>query len=109
MLPILLVIAAVSLFAVIDGLAKLMVQDMDVLQVIWSRFVFSLPLLPIIVGRRWPELLPTERPGLQVARGLIPIAGGISIVLALDALPLADATALMFVSPLMLTRWRCRC
>ena len=103
MFPILLVIAAVSLYAVIDGLAKVMVQDMDVMQIIWSRFAFALPLLPFIVGRRWPELFDTERPGLQIARGLIPIVGGISIVLALGTMPLADATALMFVSPLMLT------
>jgi drug/metabolite transporter (DMT)-like permease len=103
MFPILLVVAAVSLYAVIDGLAKVMVQDMDVLQIIWSRFAFALPLLPVIVGRRWPELLRVERPGLQIARGLIPIVAGISIVVALRVMPLADATALMFVSPLMLT------
>jgi drug/metabolite transporter (DMT)-like permease len=103
MFPILLVIAAVSLYAVIDGLAKVMVQDMDVMQIIWSRYVFALPLLPFVVGRRWPELFATERPGLQVARGLLPIVGGIAIVLALGTMPLADATALMFVSPLMLT------
>jgi len=103
MFPILLVIAAVTLYATIDGLAKLMMQDMDVMQIIWARFAFALPLLPIIVGRRWPELLHVERPGLLIARGLIPIVAGISIVLALSAMPLADATALMFVSPLMLT------
>jgi drug/metabolite transporter (DMT)-like permease len=103
MLPILLVIAAVTLYAVIDGLAKVMVQDMDVLQIIWARFTFALPLLPFIIGRRWSELLHVQRTGLLVARGLIPIVGGISIVLALSTMPLADATALMFVSPLMLT------
>jgi drug/metabolite transporter (DMT)-like permease len=103
MFPILLVVAAVTLYATIDGLAKLMVQDMDVLQIIWARFAFALPLLPVIVGRRWPELFGAERPGLLIARGLIPIVGGISIVLALSTMPLADATALMFVSPLMLT------
>lgn len=103
MFPILLVIAAVTLYAIIDGLAKVMVQDMDVLQIIWSRFFFALPLLPVIVGRRWPDLLQVERPGLQIARGLIPIVAGISVVLALRVMPLADATALMFVSPLMLT------
>jgi drug/metabolite transporter (DMT)-like permease len=57
----------------------------------------------VIVGRRWPELFRVERPGLLIARGLIPIVAGISIVIALRAMPLADATALMFVSPLMLT------
>ena len=103
MYPILLVVAAVSLYAVIDGLAKVMVQDMDVLQIIWSRFAFSLPLLPLIVGSRWRELLGTERPGLQIARGLIPIIAGGAVVLALRVMPLADATALMFASPLMLT------
>jgi drug/metabolite transporter (DMT)-like permease len=103
MLPILLVIAAVTLYAVIDALAKVMVQDMDVLQIIWSRFAFALPLLPLFVGSRWTELWRTDRPGLQVARGLVPVIAGIAIVLALKVMPLADATALMFVSPLMLT------
>jgi drug/metabolite transporter (DMT)-like permease len=103
MFPILLVVAAVTLYATIDGLAKLMVQDMDVLQISWARFTFALPLLPFIVGRRWHELLHVQRPWLLIARGLIPIVGGISIVLALSSMPLADATALMFVSPLMLT------
>ncbi|MGE0121077.1 MAG: DMT family transporter [Dongiaceae bacterium] len=103
MLPILLVIAAVTLYAVIDALAKVMVQDMDVLQIIWSRFAFALPLLPLFVGSRWPELWRTDRPGLQVARGLIPVVAGGAIVLALKVMPLADATALLFVSPLMLT------
>jgi hypothetical protein len=46
---------------------------MDVLQMIWSRFAFALPLLPFIVGRRWRELFDTKRPGLQIARGVIPI------------------------------------
>ncbi len=103
MLPILLVIAAVTLYAVIDALAKVMVQDMDVLQIIWSRFAFALPLLPLFVGSRWTELWRTDRPGLQVARGLVPVIAGIAIVLALKVMPLADATALLFVSPLMLT------
>lgn len=103
MFPILLVLAAVTLYATIDGLAKLMMQDMDVMQIIWARFAFSLPLLPFIVGRRWPELLCVARPGLLIARGLIPIVAGLSVVIALGTMPLADATALMFVSPLMLT------
>jgi len=102
-MPILFVIAAVSLFAAIDALAKVMVRDMDVLQIIWSRLAFALPLLPFAVGRQWPQLLRAQRVGLQFVRGLIPIAAGISIVFALKIMPLADATALMFVSPLMLT------
>jgi len=101
--PILLIIIAVSLFAVIDGLAKLMAQDMDALQIIWSRFAFSIPLLPFLAGNRWPELLRTDRLGLQIARGLLPVFAGLAIVLALPVMPLGDATALMFVSPLMLT------
>jgi drug/metabolite transporter (DMT)-like permease len=101
--PILFIVVAVSLFAAIDGLAKLMVQEMDPLQVIWSRFAFAVPLLPFIVGNRWPELLRTDRLGLQVVRGLLPLFAGLAVVLALPAMPLGDATVLMFVSPLMLT------
>jgi drug/metabolite transporter (DMT)-like permease len=103
MRPILLVIAAVSLFAAIDALAKLMAQDMDVLQIIWSRFFFALPLLPVIAGYRRTTPWHTDRIGLQVMRGLLPVIAGVAIVVALKVIPLADATALMFVSPLMLT------
>jgi drug/metabolite transporter (DMT)-like permease len=98
-----LMVCGVTAFAVGDGIGKLLSRDQDVLQIVWSRFAFALPLLPVFAPpRRWPEML-RGRVGLQVIRALLPVAGSVFIVLALRTVPLADATAITFVAPLLVT------
>jgi drug/metabolite transporter (DMT)-like permease len=100
----LLMVTGVSLFAVIDGMAKILAADLPAMQVIWGRYLFSLlPLAVLIPWRRWPTLLRTDRMALQLVRALMPLLAGLFIVLALRYMPLADATAILFVSPLMVT------
>lgn len=100
----LLMATGVSLFAVIDGIAKLLAAELPAMQVIWGRYLFSLlPLAALIPWRSWPTLLRTDRLALQIARALMPLLAGLFIVLALRYMPLADATAILFVSPLMVT------
>jgi drug/metabolite transporter (DMT)-like permease len=99
-----LMIFAVSAFSVMDGIGKLLSADYDVVEIIWGRYAFALPVLVMVAGpRRWPGLLRGSRPGLQILRGLLPLAAGGFIVLALRTVPLADATAITFVAPLLVT------
>lgn len=94
----------VTTFAVMDALGKQLAEEMDVLQVIWGRYVFALPVLLVLAPpHTWPRLLRRSRPVLQVARALMPLAAGITIVLALRTMPLADATVISFVAPLLVT------
>ena len=61
---------------------------------------FSLVLVQIEGG--W-GILRTKTPGLHLLRGLFVVVSNLSYFAALAVLPLADATALFFVAPLMIT------
>ncbi len=92
-----------SLFAAIDAPAKLLVRDFSAVQIIWARYAFFLlPLALIIAPWRWPRLLRCDTAALQVGRGLIPVAASLVLVFAFRWVPLADATALIFIGPLFI-------
>jgi drug/metabolite transporter (DMT)-like permease len=96
-------LVGVTAFAIGDGIGKLLSREQHVLQIVFARYAFALPLLPIIAPlRRWPEML-RDRVGLQVIRALLPVLGSVFIVFALRTVPLADATAITFVAPLLVT------
>jgi len=62
--------------------------------------MFSLILVQIEGG--W-SILRSRTPGLHLMRGFFVIVSNMTYFAALAALPLADATALFFVAPLMIT------
>ena len=110
---------AVLCFTLLDTIAKrLVIGDVHPLQVVWGRYAFSLlPLLVIPLRSGWRRLA-TRRPGLQLARGITLIGATAAMFTALRTLPLADAYALSYVSPVIvavisryvfaerLTRWQ---
>lgn len=99
-----LMVFGVTTFAVMDALGKQLAEEMDVLQVIWGRYVFALPLVVVLAPpHTWGRLLRGSRPVLQFGRALMPMAAGLTIVLALRTMPLADATVISFVAPLLVT------
>ncbi len=62
--------------------------------------IFSFIILQFEGGIR---MLRTDRPGLHVLRGLFIVVANMSFFAALAVMPLADATALFFVAPLLIT------
>ena len=99
---ILLLAAGVTLFAAMDGVAKLLTGAYPVVQVVWARYAFAVPVVLLAAGpARWPDLLRCARPGLQAGRALLPVLANMTAVLGLGLMPLADATAISFVSPLL--------
>ena len=97
-------VGAVTAFAMVDALAKLLTQDLNTIQVLWARYAFFLlPILLFTRPRRWFGLLRTERPWFQIGRGTIPVLGSLALILGLRTLSLADATAIMFAGPLIIT------
>jgi drug/metabolite transporter (DMT)-like permease len=98
---ILLFIAGVSCFGVMDGLGKLLTADFPVLQIVWGRYAFAVPIiLATTAPAGWVRLLRCERPLLQAVRGLLPLLAGASILFGLRLMSLADATVLTFAAPL---------
>lgn len=91
-----------TLFAVQDAAAKWLARSQSVVQIVWARYLFALPLL--LLGtpwRSWMMVLRVARPGLQAARALLPVLASFAVVLGLVFLPLAEVTVLTFASPLL--------
>jgi drug/metabolite transporter (DMT)-like permease len=101
---ILLIVAAVTTFAVMDTTAKYLAQTYPVPAVVWARYVAqTLFLIAVLAPRLRRDLLRTRRPGLQLVRGAVLAASTIVYFSALALMPIAEAAAITFLSPLLLT------
>jgi drug/metabolite transporter (DMT)-like permease len=97
-----LLASGVTLFGIMDGLAKLLAGEYSGVQVVWARYAFAVPvILATARPAAWPGLPRCERPSLQAARGLLPLLASVTVILGLGLMPLADATAISFASPLL--------
>ena len=94
----------VSLLPLMDGLAKYLSADFHVLQIVWARFAFHVAwLLPILLWRVRPRELLPRHPGQQLFRGALLLAATVCFFAAISIMPIADALALLFVSPMICT------
>ncbi len=98
-----LVILSMACFSLSDAAAKLLNHSLPPLEIAWLRyFVFTVLLMPSLVSSNG-NILKTTRPGLQILRGFGMLGSAIFFIMAIRSLPLADATATGFVSPLFIT------
>jgi len=101
---ILLMVCAVFLFAANDTVVKYLSQHYPVLQIVWARYAFHmLFMLPVLVQLGPRRLLSTGRPGLQVLRAFLLLASTLLFFTALRFIPLAQASSIGFVGPLLVT------
>lgn len=99
-----LLLIAVMLFVTMDTLVKYMVQTYPVTQVVWARFFFNfLLLLPFFLMRVNRNKIKTRKPALQLGRSVMLFLTTLLFFTALTKMPLADATAAFFASPLIVT------
>jgi drug/metabolite transporter (DMT)-like permease len=91
------------LFAVMSALVRWLGSQVPLGQVVFFRSAFAiLPVLLIYAVRReLKTALHTKRPMGQLGRGMLSTAGMFTNFGALARLPLADATAISFASPLI--------
>ena len=87
-----------------DAIAKLLSAHLHAIEIVWGRYVFQVALmLPIVLAVLGPRRLMPARPGLQVLRGLLLVASAVCFFSSLRYLPLADALAIFFVNPFIVT------
>jgi drug/metabolite transporter (DMT)-like permease len=97
-----LVAGATFLFACNDVANKYLVADYDVPLVAAVRYiVHSLLMLAILAPIRGRELIDTQRTGLVVLRALCLIVGTLFFGLALQRMPVAETTAIVYLSPIL--------
>ncbi len=107
-LAIMIVLAVMLMFAVMDGLTKIVTQHLSILQVMWFRsIVFSVMALAFVAreararGLRLGEIARSRRPVLQFSRALLLITESGMFMLAFNLLPLADVHAVNAIAPLL--------
>lgn len=99
---VLLIMAAVFLFSSMDTLAKFMLRSYPLAPLIWARYTVHFCFMTALLAPRLKlSLIRTQRPGLQILRGLALVASTGVFYLALTYLPLAEAAAISFVAPVL--------
>lgn len=100
---ILLVIGASVFFSISDAAAKYVTETLPVIEVAWVRYLVFTLLATLPALRDHGAMVRTRRPVTQVLRGLAIVGSALLFVYGLQVLPLADAAAINFVSPLFIT------
>jgi drug/metabolite transporter (DMT)-like permease len=89
---------------VMDGFAKFLSDDLPILQITWARYFFTVVFtLPIMMFFFKKQLVWSDKPKLQMLRGLILLSANICFFYAISIISLAKALTLAFVAPLIVT------
>lgn len=100
-----LICLAVLLFASHDTLSKYLSAFYPIVMVVWARYVVhTLLMLVVFVPRSgFSAVVRTKRPRLQLLRALCLIGTSLLFTTGLRYIPLAEATAVNFLAPLLVT------
>jgi len=99
-----LILASTVCLGASDVTAKYLSATLPSIEIAWIRFlVFALIMSPAMLSGSRLYALDTRRPGLQVMRGVALLASSLFFISGLRFLPIAEASATGFVSPLFVT------
>jgi drug/metabolite transporter (DMT)-like permease len=98
-----LMLAASLLFSASDTMAKFVTQTVPAIEMATIRYaVFVLMAAsPMLRDRR--TSMRSRRPGLQILRGVCLLGSALFFIFSLAHLPIAEATAINFITPLLIT------
>lgn len=97
-----LLLAALFCFALLDATSKHLSQTFNVPLLVWARYaVHCLAMLIFLGPSQGARLIATSRPVAQVVRALLLVGVTGFAMAAFRVMPLAETTALLFVTPLI--------
>ena len=89
---------------IMDGFAKYLSSDLPVLQITWARYFFTVAFtLPVMFFFFRKNLVWTDKPKLQLIRGLILLTANVCFFYSISIISLAKALTLAFIAPLIVT------
>lgn len=93
---------ALLLFACLDTTVKHLAAEHPVPLIAWARYaVHTLLMVLILAPTMRLDLLRTQRTGLSVVRAFCLVVISLCMMFALPRLPLAEATAIVFLAPML--------
>src|SRR5437763_17119486 len=96
-------VAAVSTFTCLDTTSKYLAQHYPVPAIVWARYVVHMVLMALVLGPRMRlALLRTKNVRLQIIRGIVLAASSLVFLSALSLMPLAEAAAIAFMTPIII-------
>jgi drug/metabolite transporter (DMT)-like permease len=92
------------MFSSMDTIAKYVLRSYPLPPLIWARYAVHLIFMVLLLAPRmgW-NLVRTAHPWLQVLRGMLLVVSTAFFYLSLTLLPLAEAAAISFVGPVLVT------
>lgn len=104
LLGILCVMTGIATASLMDATIKSLSGGYPLHEIVMARSVVALFLTLFIVHLEGGlSMLATKRPLVHLTRGLLVVVANMTFYMAISFMPLAEATALFFVSPLIIT------
>ena len=100
---ILLMIAAVFCFSIMDAGVKAVTPQVGVLPALWARYAGQMLLVFLLVLPRLKQVTRTRYPRLQVLRSILLMSATGFFFTGISLIPLTDAAALMATNPVLIT------
>ena len=95
-------LVSVALFPVSDIASKMLTATLPGIEVAWMRYlVFVVMTVPLLLRDR--SLLRARRPGLLAGRAIASAASTALFIVAFGMMPVANATAIGFLAPVVVT------
>jgi drug/metabolite transporter (DMT)-like permease len=102
-LGILLMIAAICLFTLMDAVAKGLINRYPAPMVVWARFAVMTLIVALILRHRLPALARTRYPMTHLLRAACQLGATGLFFASLAHIGLAEATALTDINPVLIT------
>ena len=96
-------LGATLLFSTSDVMAKYLTQSVPAIELATIRYAVFVAMASSTLLRRGRHSLHSRRPLLQIIRGVGVVGSAVAFILSLGTLPIAEATALNFITPLLIT------
>lgn len=100
---ILWMLVTVLCFTSLDTLVKHLLETYSLVQVTWARFFFATIVAAVAAGPNLPRVVKTKAPTLQLTRSLLLALTTALFNAGIRIVPLATATTIMFLAPILVT------
>lgn len=90
-------------FSGTDLLAKLLTESLHPFQIVWFRLIGLFLGVLVLLVVKGPKVLRTAHPGIQISRGTLAAVSATLFIFGVSEVPLADATAVTFIAPFVVT------